>query len=626
MGSCNTSTNCNPCGPDFNAINQLATRAGAYARQANTYAVDAENSWLEFNALYLGAFAVAPAVDNEGNPLQTGALYWNSALNNLWVWDGTMWMPAVEGELYLGGFAVAPTLDNEGNPLQAGNLYWNTASNNLWAYDGTSWLRTNFNETTPFFTQFTTSGAARSLEVRMRQDISSVKDWGAVGDGVADDTNAINLAIQFSQNYIFFPPGTYRVTSPIIIEKTIRLIGAGSHSSFISINHSGNGIVFQPVGAGTSNVFLNSCSIVDLNVSRPSSITTPADNIWLRQCNGFRAVNVSSNNGNTCFRISGGQLNSLDGCRAFASNTSIVKATQNAGILLEDAELSGGSFQDCFTVNISNLFGSTTNILDYNIKVRSCDGLNISNAYLAFADRAHIGFVRQRTASNVTAINITNVYCDCMGFFGGLNTPQAIFVTHSLPAGTYGVNGLNVSDCVFANNAGDPSVGNFNALIYFLKFGQSVSIKGSYIANSGSAYGVQIHDASVGGPSGSYVFSGNTFSNLSNDPAPGGGGALYAKDINQLIISDNNFRNTATSAFQVLVDGDNGSLSAIGNITDGSATQMVSLGTSTFTGNVVLLNAGQTTTNIVRLALPTSSVGLPSGAMWNNAGNVEIVP
>jgi hypothetical protein len=66
MGSCNTSTNCNPCGPEFNAFNQLATRAGAYARQANTYAVDAENSWLEFNALYLGSFAVAPTVDNEG--------------------------------------------------------------------------------------------------------------------------------------------------------------------------------------------------------------------------------------------------------------------------------------------------------------------------------------------------------------------------------------------------------------------------------------------------------------------------------------------------------------------------------------------------------------------------------
>jgi hypothetical protein len=464
------------------------------------------------------------------------------------------------------------------------------------------------------------AAVARTLANRFA-DVVNVKDFGAGNGG--DDTAAINSAIA-AGSVIYFPRGLYNLTSPIVIEKTVRLMGDGSQSSFIQINHSGNGIVFQPVGAGTSNVFLNTCSIFDLNVFRPSSITTPADNIWLRQCNGFRAVNVSSNNGNTCFRISGGQLNSLTGCRAFASNTSIVKATQNAGILLEDAELSGGSFQPCYTVNISDLFGSTTNILDYNIKVRSCDGLNINNAYLAFADNAHLGFVRQRTESNITAINITNVYFDCTGFFGGGNTPYAIFVSHILPAGTYGVSALNISDCVMANNAGDPASSNFNALIEFVKYGQNVSVKGCYIANSGADYGVEIGD-SFG--AGSYVFSGNTFSNLSNDPAPGGGGAFYARDFTQLIIDGNNFRNTATSTWQVLIDGSNGSLTAIGNITDGSAAQMVTIaGSATFSGNLVLLNAGQTTTNIVSLSLPTVTTGLPSGAMWNDGGTVKIVP
>ena len=91
MGSCNSTTNCNPCGPDYNAINQLATQTAAYARQANTYSVEAQNAWLEFNALYLGAFAVAPIVDNEGNALQVGALYFNTASNAMRVWNGTAW-------------------------------------------------------------------------------------------------------------------------------------------------------------------------------------------------------------------------------------------------------------------------------------------------------------------------------------------------------------------------------------------------------------------------------------------------------------------------------------------------------------------------------------------------------
>jgi hypothetical protein len=180
MGSCNTSTNCNPCGPDFNAINQLATRAGAYARQANTYAVDAENSWLEFNALYLGAFAVAPTVDNEGSPLQVGALYWNSVSNTLFAWNGTAWATA-----------------------------------------------TNFNEFTPFLANGTTT--ARNLVTR-EADVVNVKDFGAVGDGVTDDTAALQASINYcvaNNKALFWPDGEYVTTGNLTSYWTIPHIGFG---------------------------------------------------------------------------------------------------------------------------------------------------------------------------------------------------------------------------------------------------------------------------------------------------------------------------------------------------------------------------------------------------------------
>jgi hypothetical protein len=59
----------------------------------------------------------------------------------------------------------------------------------------------------------------------------SVKDFGAVGDGIADDGNAIQRAIDSSVNAsmtpafnsggscIFFPPGIYRITSPIRLSR-----------------------------------------------------------------------------------------------------------------------------------------------------------------------------------------------------------------------------------------------------------------------------------------------------------------------------------------------------------------------------------------------------------------------
>jgi hypothetical protein len=44
----------------------------------------------------------------------------------------------------------------------------------------------------------------------------SVRDYGAVGDGVTDDTTAIQTAINSAKS-VFFPAGTYRVTSTIIV-------------------------------------------------------------------------------------------------------------------------------------------------------------------------------------------------------------------------------------------------------------------------------------------------------------------------------------------------------------------------------------------------------------------------
>lgn len=48
-------------------------------------------------------------------------------------------------------------------------------------------------------------------------DYVSVKDFGAIGDGSHDDTAAIQAAVNYKNGFlaIFFPPGTYKVTSTI---------------------------------------------------------------------------------------------------------------------------------------------------------------------------------------------------------------------------------------------------------------------------------------------------------------------------------------------------------------------------------------------------------------------------
>ena len=67
-------------------------------------------------------------------------------------------------------------------------------------------------------------------------DIVSVKDFGAIGDGIADDTVALQNAITSNRN-IFFPAGNYLITSYIdVIGNSIKLFGVGKNSKIISNN------------------------------------------------------------------------------------------------------------------------------------------------------------------------------------------------------------------------------------------------------------------------------------------------------------------------------------------------------------------------------------------------------
>jgi hypothetical protein len=78
-------------------------------------------------------------------------------------------------------------------------------------------------------------------------DFASVRDFGAVGDGVADDTEAINRALfqlycvenntQIRRS-LFFPAGTYRVTQSIIIPTYAKLVGEGADCSIIYLDQS----------------------------------------------------------------------------------------------------------------------------------------------------------------------------------------------------------------------------------------------------------------------------------------------------------------------------------------------------------------------------------------------------
>lgn len=76
------------------------------------------------------------------------------------------------------------------------------------------------------FTATGTGAVARTLDAKI-SDTVSVKDFGAVGDGIADDTAAIQAAINSNAAEVMFPKGNYKITSPLYIDGGIKLIGSG---------------------------------------------------------------------------------------------------------------------------------------------------------------------------------------------------------------------------------------------------------------------------------------------------------------------------------------------------------------------------------------------------------------
>ena len=95
-----------------NAANS-ASAAASSASSASASASAAAASYDSFDDRYLGPKASAPTLDNDGNALLEGAIYWNSTSKDLWIWNGSAW---VQATLTAGSFVTltgAQTLTNK---------------------------------------------------------------------------------------------------------------------------------------------------------------------------------------------------------------------------------------------------------------------------------------------------------------------------------------------------------------------------------------------------------------------------------------------------------------------------------------------------------------------------------
>lgn len=94
-------------------------------------------------------------------------------------------------------------------------------------------------------------------------DIANVKDFGAAGDGITDDTAAIRGALDTGRS-VFFPKGTYLVNGSLSITASQKIIGSGRGTTIIKESVAGDFLVFE---SGIKRCCVSCLTLTSTNVA-----------------------------------------------------------------------------------------------------------------------------------------------------------------------------------------------------------------------------------------------------------------------------------------------------------------------------------------------------------------------
>ena len=104
-----SSTSASNSATSATASENSATASASSATAAASSATSAAASFDSFDDRYLGAKSSAPTVDNDGNALAEGAMYYDTVDDIIYVWNGTTWQTITTGS---GGLQAANNLSD----------------------------------------------------------------------------------------------------------------------------------------------------------------------------------------------------------------------------------------------------------------------------------------------------------------------------------------------------------------------------------------------------------------------------------------------------------------------------------------------------------------------------------
>lgn len=151
----------------------------------------------------------------------------------------------------------------------------------------------------------------------------NVKRYGAVGDGVTDDTAAIQAAIDDGAGVVFFPVGVYKISDTLNVTSAgTSLIGSGYINAFDGELVDTNGTVILSDFAGTAidvDRMARHFSARDFTITKTNSLGQQTDSIGIcihNWCYYWNLKNIYVSNMVTGFKIGATPMARIEHCFA----------------------------------------------------------------------------------------------------------------------------------------------------------------------------------------------------------------------------------------------------------------------------------------------------------------------
>lgn len=225
---------------------------------------------------YQGASAANPATRTDGTPIVVGDFYFNTVDNQIRVYNGSVWIglaasSLVQNDFSGNGSTTTFTLSIAPSSKNSTQAYINGVYQEKDGYSvsGTSIVFAvappvgssievitieNVGVPSANLVGYQPAGAgavATNVQAKLRETVS-VKDFGAVGDGVTDDTAAFHSAFDYAKSAgigAVYAEGTFRFDSNLVLRTGVSLLGNERSSLVLRMNNS---YVTNETGLGAS--------------------------------------------------------------------------------------------------------------------------------------------------------------------------------------------------------------------------------------------------------------------------------------------------------------------------------------------------------------------------------------